>query len=295
MSKISFAKVGAASPAVKVEKEVINATVVEETSGASVDSVTTVAGSVVRTSNSTQGAVAPYQPRSTPIFRESEDDIPISDIILPTINIAQGVGDLGTIFEPGTLVYDKQITLLDPPERVENAKEPAVIVNAVVLGFRAVRYTEQVQGGGVGARCETLQEVYDLGGTTTWEERKAKPYFRRLDTALVLIEKPAHCEDASLFPYSAGAQRYGAALWNLQGQGYTNATKPIKSWQADKRFRDEGSSGNNSYSNRFIRLWVAFKKMTVEGQSRATYIPVVRLGGYTSPELREVARGFLDR
>lgn len=318
MAGISFARPTAPSQPVVVAPtalpspvtiEVQSTVVTEPVSGAQADSVVTSAPNTAVTpyvSPSQSPAVqAPALPpvKEVPKFADSDDNISFGDITLPGLNIAQGVGDLGQVFEPGTIVLGQKLELAGPPPRTQGKASEQVPISMVVLGFRPTRYTEVVQGGGLGRLYSSEIEVYNNGGTCNYDEKDKKPYFRPLATAMVLIEMPKNCKDPSMFPFEVDEpgdsegkgvhRKFAVALWNLQGSGHTTAARPLKTWRKFRSFKDPAVTDpkiQSAYRNRWVSLTTVFKTFQ---NGNAAYTPVVTLGGYTSTEVRDTATEIL--
>lgn len=180
----------------------------------------------------------PSVPSPASRFSDDPEDIDFTQLSLPTLKIVQGVGELSTMFDPGQLVVvgkgDVLLPIADaPPKAGAKNVDPQTPVNVVVISVsRTDRYSEKVSGGVRGRLFDTEQAVFAAGGTTNWDENKAnpaKPYFERLATALLLIEKPAALEDdTGTFGFELGEKKYALVIWHLKGISYTNAAKPLR-------------------------------------------------------------------
>lgn len=288
MANVKFNKPGAATkprPVATQTAEVVQGEVVEPNSGVTTMAVTTV------------GAGAPPAlPPPRAAFAD-DDSIDITDIQLPKLKLAQGVGDLGTIFDPGVLVLGDETPLLEkaPPRGKIPDGYVAEKVRIVVLGFRPTRWTEKTDGGEQGAMFNTEAEVYANGGTSNYAEKDEKPYFRPLCTALILVEKPAWltADHDPAFPYvdNSTGKRYAVATWNLQGASHTASAKPLKTWRKLKQFRDgPEDKTTGAYRNRFIDVTVVFKTWG----NNSAFVPVVsRPIDSTTPEVRAIAEEFI--
>jgi hypothetical protein len=166
------------------------------------------------------------------------DHIPdFADIILPRINIAQGIGALKDTFTPGSVVLGRQTSLFCPPDvdvatgNVKRASTPPTTLT--VLGFRPTRFCEKVQGGVRGLIVASEDEVRANGGTLDYKEWKLKEAsgmkrFDPLADALVLIERPASvADDDTVFVFDVEGKKYALALWGLRGVSYTAAAKGV--------------------------------------------------------------------
>lgn len=166
------------------------------------------------------------------------DKVPeFSDIILPRLNIVQGVGALKDSYPQGAIVYGQSVTLYEPPgidKKTGNVTragtKPLVLT---VLGFRPTRYAEKIAGGARGLVVDTEEAVRFNGGTLDykeWELKKAAGMkrFEPLVDAMVAIEKPADLDDhGTLFSFPAGGKQYAIALWGMKGTAYTAAAKRV--------------------------------------------------------------------
>jgi hypothetical protein len=243
-------------------------------------------------------AALPVAPARTPqALIASDDAIRMEDIVLPTLNIVQGVGDLCTSFDPGSLIFDKVLILAEAPDKGIGKEGPPI--RMLVLGFRPVRYCEKVAGGDRGRLFNTEAQVAAAGGTTVYKEaysdgEQIKDYYQALATAVVLIEAPDGAESEDMFPLEAmdnagNLRRYALALWHLRGTGYTNAAKPLKTARALTYLR-------KGYASRIITVRTVLKPY---GTNKA-FIPVVRppqMGdteGSPSPALAALAKSVLD-
>lgn len=288
MSKVAFTKPGAANKpkqAPTQTAEVIEGQVVEPVSGATTMALTTVGA-----------GTPPALPPRRAAFAD-DDSIDITDIQLPKLKLAQGVGDLGTIFDPGTLVLGDETPLLEkaPPRGKIPDGYVAEKVRTVILGFRPTRWTEKTDGGEQGMMLDSEAAVYAAGGTTNYAEKDDKPYFRPLCTALILVEKPAWLneEHNPVFPYldKATGKRYAVATWNMQGASHTASAKPLKTWRKLKQFRDGAEDvSTGAYRNKFVDVSVVFKTWG----SNSAFVPVVaRPIESTTAEVRAIAEEFI--
>ena len=184
-------------------------------------------------------AVAPVASPGVPTAPGLDGDkLPdFRDIILPRVNLAQNIGQLKDLFEPGTLVFGQQVELFCPPDvdvatgNVRRAATPPATV--IVLGFFPTRFVEKVPGGGRGAIVGTEEAVRLAGGTLDYKEFKLKEAsgmkrFEYMVTAMVLVERPTTAkDDDTVFIFPAGGKKYAIGLWSMKGTAYTSAAKFI--------------------------------------------------------------------
>lgn len=282
MSKVSFAAPTATTAPAAVPVEALPA-----------EDAKTVAQFEADTQRAAALPVATTTPPASPANRFSDDpeDIDFSQLSLPTFKIVQGVGDLSQSFNPGQIVVvgkgEVLVPIADAPPK--NAKDkPQQPVNVVIIAIsRNDRFSEKIAGGARGRLFETEKQVFDSGGTTNWDENKAtgKPYFERLATALLLVEKPEGLEDETgTFSFSADGKQFALVIWHLKGIGYTNAAKPLRT---ARRF----GYLKAGYSSVSVEVGTALKSF---GQNSA-YIPTVKPGEPTTEELRNVVAEVLGK
>jgi hypothetical protein len=250
----------------------------------------------------TSRAVALSQPPSNPppavrpvsTFSDDPEDIDFSQLSLPTLKIVQGVGDLSLSFDPGQLVVvgkgDVLLPIADaPPKAGAKSGAPQTPVNIVVLSIsRTDRYSEKVSGGVRGRLFDTEGAVFAAGGTTNWDENKAnpaKPYFEKLATALLLVEKPAALEDdTGTFGFELEGKKYALVMWHLKGISYTNAAKPLRTARKFG-FLKAG------YSSHVLSLGTSLKTYG----TNSAHIPVIKPSGDTPEGLRGIVKEVLGR
>lgn len=188
----------------------------------------------------TNTALAPQRPGGAlaPTGLLLGDFIPeFKDIILPRINIVQGVGLLKDTFQQGQIVFGQNTVLFSPPvidQKTQTIKEAATVpVTMTVCGFRPVRYVEKVVGGARGLIVNTPDEVTKAGGTLDYNEWRMKQSsgmkrFEPLAEAFVAIERPEFCkDDDTTFVYPVGGKKYALAIWAMKGTSYTAAAKRV--------------------------------------------------------------------
>lgn len=201
------------------------------------------------------------------------DHLPgFKDIILPRINIVQGVGILKDSFPQGAIVHGQSLVLFTVPiidKQTGNAKVAGLPpVHLTIIGFRPTRYTEKVSGGERGLIVNTEAEVRSSGGTLDYNEWKLKEAsgmkrFETLAEAFVIIKRPAHvADDDSIFTYDIGGEKFALALWAMKGTAYTAAAKTVfftarkmgclakggyPSWSYNFTTRSKTTAGNTYY------------------------------------------------
>lgn len=166
------------------------------------------------------------------------DHVPqMQEIILPRINIVQGVGILKDSFPQGAIVHGQSTVIYEPTvvdKQTGNIKtkgtKPLIIT---ILGFRETRFAEKVKGGARGLIVNTEAEVRANGGTLDYKEWELKEKdgmkrFEPLVDALVLIERPEHCaDDDTVFTFPFNGKKYAISLWGMKGSAYNRAAKKV--------------------------------------------------------------------
>lgn len=165
------------------------------------------------------------------------DKLPeLKDIILPRINIVQGIGKLQETFPKGALVFGQNTILFEPPQvngqgvQTKPGSPPVILT---VLGFRPTRFVEKIEGGDRGLIVNTEEEVTAAGGTLDFNEWKLKKgagmkRFEPLAEAMVAIRRPDCCaDDDTIFVYEADGHKYALAIWAMKGTSYTAAAKKV--------------------------------------------------------------------
>lgn len=297
--KVSFSKAAAEqnpAPVIDVQAEVVPTPVPE----VKVEAVTTVAPAAeIPTSPviPTSTAVVPATPAGAVTRSDAptydDENIGFEDIILPRLNIVQKVGDLSNIFTPGDVVLNQQLVVYNAP-KPNTVSEPLSIV---VLGFRKKQFVEKVEGGALGAMCNSEAEVSKLGGTLDykeWQESikaaketggRALKYFQRLATALILVEKPASIpdEDHTMFPYECEGKFYALALWSMKGTGYTHGAKNIFTARKIGHLRSGGYTSQG---------WKLGTKL--EGfNGNYAHVPVLKPGARSTDTFKAFAKDIL--
>lgn len=223
---VDFSSKGGATPAPVIEQPAITST--------------TGVGGEQPTHETHSDPVAPGQ-QLAPGGLLLGDKLPtFKDIILPRINIVQGVGLLKDRFPFGSIVFDGSsngAVLYTPPDidqstgNVKRAGTKPVVIT--VLGFRPTRFAEKVSGGIRGMIVDTEDAVRANGGTLDYSEWKLKAAvgmkrFEYLAEALIAIERPETlADDDTVFGYAVDGKKYTLAIWGLKGTAYTAAAKRV--------------------------------------------------------------------
>lgn len=263
--EVSFAK----PTAENIPTPVAGVTVESVTGGVTVDAPTSTATAGTEPTKPIAAVTAVAVPaRSLPVG----DVIPeFNDIILPRLNIVQKVGQLSDVYPHGAILHNGNTIIYMPPAPVIPG-QPAPVVQApleiVVIGFKAKRFVERVEGGGKGNICLTEADVVKNGGTLAyaeWEMKKdsGMSLYQPLSEALVLIMKPEATVDdnGATWVYDVDGRKAVLALWGMKGAAYTGGAKvfftarsmgclragyPTFSWNLSTLLKKFGT-GNSAY------------------------------------------------
>lgn len=256
-SKFSFKPVGAApAPATPVSSPDQNKAADVAKTVAPAAPASTVA-SPAPTPAAQTGTVATVQPANAAMteyrppasYGDDSEELGANDVIIPRLNIVQKVGDLSNQFTEGDLVLNQQLVIARSVKGRQGTPAAAgspptaaaqETVRVVVAGFRKDRYVEKTDGSVRGDIVDSEAEVYAKGGTTNYNEAKqlGKKLYQTLAECVLLIEKPADCQDETSFPYTADGKQYAVVKWSLKGGAYINGAKVLRTarkagWLAD--------------------------------------------------------------
>lgn len=215
------------------------------------------------------------------------------DLILPRINLVQGVGQLKDTFQQGGIVYGQATTLFTPPVIRNGVVEKAAMapLNVTILGFRPTRFAERVEGGARGLIVNSEKEVASNGGTTDWNEWNMKKaagmrLFQTLAEAMVAIERPAAlADDDTIFVYECNGKKYALAIWGFKGAAYTAACKRVLFTA-----RLAGCL-RNGYPTHSFSVTTRLEKF---GTGNSAWVPVFVAGAKSSPEFLTFTAGILN-
>lgn len=179
------------------------------------------------------------QSQSTAVARPLQGDfVPaFRDVILPSVQIAHPVGEIGKTHPHGSIVFNNRVRLYVPPD-VDIAagvvKRPATPPATITfLGFETPQYVEKVAGGARGLTLKTEQAVTAAGGTLDYGEWQLKKsagikYFQPSSRALVAIEKPdSEPDDDTVFVHAVDGKKYTLGFWTFKAGAYTAVCKRV--------------------------------------------------------------------
>lgn len=133
-----------------------------------------------------------------------EGEILQTELRIPTLAVAQGVGDLAYSFRPGNIVLNKETLLSDGSTPLE----------ITVLRCRK-SYAENIPyGSGQRPRMfDKLQDVIAAGGTLEWINNNPPTYLTVLQCQ-ILVKRPDGV--GGEFPYGFKDSDYAMALWTIR-------------------------------------------------------------------------------
>lgn len=159
------------------------------------------------------------------------------EVILPRINIVQGIGNLKDTFVPGEIVFNQATVLYTPPQidpKTGNAtRKGTAPITSYVVGIISDRFSEVVQGGFGGLIVDTEEEVRNNGGTLDYKEWELKQKdgmkrFQAITDLLMLVERPETVKDDDIvFNFAIEGKKYALGAWALKGSAYTAVMKRV--------------------------------------------------------------------
>ena len=200
-------------------------------------------------------------------------EVTSDDTRVPTLNIVHGVGPLSEHFDPGSLVYNKELVVAEGSK--EGTKNPIEIV--VVAAHKD--YLERVEWGSesLPRSADTEEEVRALGGTTQYNGDERPSWDKRL-TCLILIKG---AEGAPCFDYHIGGEWWAPAMWVIKGPSQWRAAGTHIVTAAKMGLRNFGGlpGGRWSLSVRRQKIgdnFVYVPAITSAGKNLAEFVHEVR-------------------
>lgn len=183
----------------------------------------------------TNNAVAPAQQCSVPATHQPP---PMSEIVLPRLNLVHSVGLLKDQHPVGSYVYNQSLLLTQAAivntKTGKTDREALPPLNVTFLQLRPIRFKEKVAGGGMGLVADSLDEVAQLGGTTNYKEAKLKEasgmkLFQYSRDCLLAIERPEHvADDETTFVFDVEGRKYALCLYTMRASAYNVLKKSVQ-------------------------------------------------------------------
>lgn len=236
---------------------------------------------------------------TTPSVFKLGDRLPsFKDVILPRLNLVYSVGELGSRFPAGAIVFNKETVLFTPPiidaqqGVITQAALPPVVL--YVIGIVSERFSEKIEGGMGGEILNTEAEVRAGGGTLDYNEWKLKKSegmrrFEPLIDLLIAIEKPAHVSDpdGAVFGFPVDDKQVAVGFWGCKGSSYTHAVKKVFNMH-----RLTGVLRGGYYTHSFNVSTRPEKFMTAKGTFYAP-VPVCVPKAKTAPAMLELIKNIV--
>jgi len=148
-------------------------------------------------------------------------DFSQSDLRMPRLQIAYGVGGLAENFQPGDLVLAQDNLLVHKGEPLQ------LIVCSAVAYWKEYLSREQFASGTRPRTFMTEAEVRTNGGTTTWVGDKGPSFSKAMDLKM-LIRKPKDLV-CGLFGLTLSGVEYAPAVWSVDKSAYRRVSPVILS------------------------------------------------------------------
>ena len=234
------------APAIPVKAEVVASEKIESTAGIGNGSGTPedltgllpdqTPGNPTEEGGATSSAVATiprnenrmkaYQPASVEGF---EGDWDSSDVKFPQLKLVQGSGPLSQQYDVGTLIFG-EAELFAPPSVKEGAVNPSLrfVPISLTKQWREKLTQDQIAEGLMPRIVATMDEVHELGGTTTWGGASTVPdnYWEPSARCVLLLERPEGTDHPG-FALELDGKLYGIAVYYAAGSAYRDSAKVI--------------------------------------------------------------------
>lgn len=217
-----------------------------------------------------------------------DEDISFEDIILPALNIVQGIGDLSKVFNPGEITLNQALVVHVPSNPTKNIAGTKPL-NLTVIGFRKKKYVEDVKFGEPFKVFKTEAEVVANGGTLDYAEAASRkiPLYQRLATGLFLVQKPEHIQDDDhlVFSHECEGKYYSLALWSMKKTAYTGGAKIIYTARKQGHLKAGGYPSFN---------WNLTTKLKPFDKGNSAHVPVLTPGTRNTPAFMEFVQRVLS-
>lgn len=146
------------------------------------------------------------------------------DLSVPKLNIVQAVGPLSEDFKPGTVLFNKTLTLVPANDDPKEWTPPLEIT--VLNARKQFQEVKDYDSDEQGRTVDSMEEVEAAGGWIVWKNDE-KPPWRPMLTALCLIRSPSETVAEQFNIAGPDGHVYELALWVMTGVSYTSAAKQI--------------------------------------------------------------------
>lgn len=200
-------------------------------------------------------------------------DVSSSDLKIPYLSIAYGVGKLAKTFNPGDLILGGEHLLA-------KRKEPLTIVILSAVRYFKERLSQEDFASGLRPRTfMTEQEVRAANGTLEWRDgsdgKRIAPTFGPAMDTKILIQKP-EALDQGVFGLELDGKLYTPAYFSVDKAGFTRVGKEIITQQSLAL-----SAGGLLHG-----VWQLFTDVELVNGNN-TVVPKIRLTGRTTETFRK--------
>lgn len=206
------------------------------------------------------------------------------DLSMPKINIVQSVGPLSEDFDPGSILYNKEVVLVPANDDPKEWTPPLELT--VLSARKQYQEVKDYDSDEMGRTVDTMEEVEAVGGWVDWRNDE-KPPWRPMLTALCLVKAPSE-EAAERFSITGpDGGRYELALWVMTGTSYTRAAKQIMT--AGKYALRNKDTGDAELHKGIFKLSVKREKLG----ANLVYVPKLVMTGKHDAEFVTFAESLL--
>ena len=212
-------------------------------------------------------------------------EITASDLVIPNIRIAHKTGELGELFEPGSIVLNGEYALLGcRSDDRENVKEDPVLMTVTTLEKYYKEKKKFGEDGEPPQTAKTLDEVTELGGSL--EFGADKPWIACLKTTVCVKG-----DDPAFFPFNYNDELYAFATLDFGSwSAYNYAGKIILS-ATTLKFHDAEQHPHGPAHG----TWELTTGKRSMKDKTTFWCPAVKSGQHNTPEFAEWAATYFTR